>query len=95
MSVEIDVARFQPHVLDHGHRPEAGRIAGAEIAVDVVLAEAGIVQRALGHLGVDLRQRDVRRQPRRMLVDAGNVGFALDAHRRANSPSMLRCIVGD
>ena len=70
-------------------------LAGAEIAVDVVLAEAGIVQRALGHLGVDLRQRDVRRQPRRMLVDAGNVSFALDAHRRANSPSMLHCIVGD
>ena len=91
----IDVARLQPHVLDHRHRPEARRIAGAEIAVDVVLGEAGIVQRALGHLGVDLRQRDVRREPRRMLVDAGNVGFALDAHRRANSPSMLHCIVGD
>jgi hypothetical protein len=30
-----------------------------------------------------------------MLVDAGNIGFALDAHRQANSPKMLRGIVGD
>jgi hypothetical protein len=35
---------------------------------------------------VDLRQRDVLGQPRRMLVDAGNIGFALDAHRQASSP---------
>ena len=82
----IDVARLQPHVVDHRHRPQAGRVAGAEIAVDVVLGEARILQRALGHLGVDLRQRDVLGEPRRMLVDAGNIGFALDAHRQANSP---------
>ena len=52
-------------------------------------------QRALRHLGVDLRQRDVRGQSRRMLVDAGNVGLALDAHWRAISFVMLRRIVGE
>ena len=76
----IDVTDLEAHVLDHRHRPETGRIAGAEVAVDVVLGEAGVLQGALGALGVDLGQRDVLREPRRMLVDAGNVSFALDTH---------------
>jgi hypothetical protein len=51
----IDVARLQPHVFDHRHRPQSGRVAGAEIAVDVVLGQAGILKCALGALGMDLR----------------------------------------
>ena len=53
--------------------------------VDVILGEARVLKRPLRHLGVDLRERDIRREPRRMLVDAGNIGLALDAHRRAIS----------
>jgi len=40
----------------------------------------GILERAERHLGVKLRHRLVRRMPRRMLVSAGDIGFALDGH---------------
>ena len=45
----------QAHVVGHVERAEARRVAGAEIAVDVVLGEAGILQRAVGDLGMELR----------------------------------------
>ena len=51
----VDVRAVQAQVLGHGERPEAGRVAGAEVAVDVVEAQAGVGQRPRGHLGVDLR----------------------------------------
>src|SRR3546814_5209048 len=50
----IDVAQPQAHVIRHVERAEAGRIAGAEIAVDVVLGQAGVVQCAFGHFGMQL-----------------------------------------
>ena len=50
----IDVADLEAEVIDH--RPKAaGGVAGAEIAVDVGLGEPGILERALGDLGMQLR----------------------------------------
>src|SRR5262249_10570571 len=81
----IDVAqllRIQAEIIDH--RPgTAGRIARAEIAVDVVLAEPGILDRALGDLRMELRGGFVRRMPGRVLIDPGNVVLALDGQNTA------------
>ena len=75
----IDMAELQAHVLDHRQAAEARRIArSAEIAVDVALAQSGIVERALGDLGMQLRQRRVWRFSRRVLVGPDDVGFALE-----------------
>lgn len=95
MSVEFDVPDLEAHILDHRHRAEAGRIAGAEVAVDIVLGETGILQRTLGHFGVDLCQGQVLGQSRWMLIDTGNIRFALDAHRRGFSSFLLHCIVAE
>ena len=43
----VDVAELEPHVVGHRQRAQAGRVAGAEVAVDVVLGEAGVRERAL------------------------------------------------
>ena len=68
---------FEAEVIDH--RPEAaGGVAGAEIAVDVGFGQPGILDRALGDLGMQLRGGFVGCVPGGMLVDPGNVGFALD-----------------
>jgi hypothetical protein len=91
----VHMARLQPHVLDHRHRSETGRVAGAEVAVDIVLGEARVLERPLGDLRVELRQRDVLRQARRVFVDAGYVGLTLDAHRRPISLLELRRMVGE
>ncbi len=74
------MAKLQVHVFRHGGGAGARRIAGAEIAVDVVAGEPGIGQRAQRHLGVELRHGLVRRMPRRMLERAGDIRLALDAH---------------
>jgi hypothetical protein len=51
------MAQLQTHVLDHRQAAEAWRITrSAEIAVYVALAEARIVERTLGDLGMQLRQ---------------------------------------
>ncbi|APO52550.1 hypothetical protein BD122_19806 [Bradyrhizobium diazoefficiens] len=80
----IDVAELfgvEAEIVDH--RPgAAGRVARAEIAVDIVLAEPGILDRALGDLGVELGGGFVRRMPGRVFVDPGNVGLALDGQNR-------------
>ncbi len=80
----IDVAELlgvQPEIIDH--RPgAAGRVARAEIAVDIVLGEPGILDRALRDLGVQLGGGFVRRMPGRVFVDPGNVGLALDGQNR-------------
>ena len=48
------MAYLEAEVIDH--RPKAaGGVAGAEIAVDVGFGEPGILDRALGDLGVQLR----------------------------------------
>ena len=80
----IDVAKFQIHVLGHGGRPRARRIAGAEIAVDVVSAQPCIIQRTECHLSVKLRHRLIRRMPGRMLIGSGDIGLTLDCHSRTS-----------
>ena len=78
----IDVADFQAEIIDH--RPGAARgVAGAEIAVDIVLGQPGILDRALGDLGVELGGGFVGCMPGRMLVNPGNVGLALDGQMRS------------
>src|SRR3546814_14563891 len=47
----IDVAQLQAHVIGHVARAEARRIAGAALAVDVVLAQAGVFPRPFGQIG--------------------------------------------
>jgi hypothetical protein len=50
----IHVANLEAKVVDH--RPKAaGGVAGAEIAIDIGLGEPGILDRALGDLGMQLR----------------------------------------
>src|SRR5882757_2183744 len=74
--------QLEAEIIDHRQCPEARRVAGgAEIAVDVVLREAGVLERTSGRLGVELRDGLVRRKPRRVLVDADDTGLAFDAHR--------------
>ena len=80
----IDVAEFQIHVLGHGGRPGARRIAGAKIAVDVVSAQPCILQRTKRHLGVKLRHRLIRRMPGRMLIRPGDIGLTFDCHSRTS-----------
>src|SRR6185312_10030561 len=55
---------------------------GAEIAVDVVLRDPGILDRALCNFGMKLGGGFVRRMPGRVFVDPGNVGLALDGQNR-------------
>ena len=52
----------------------------AKIAVDVVLGESRVFERAFGALSVQLRYGMVRRFAQRMLVSAYDVGFTFDAH---------------
>ena len=52
----IDVAELfhvEAEIVGHRHHP-ARRVAGAEIAVDVGLGEASILDRALGDFGMQL-----------------------------------------
>ena len=76
----IHVTAFQVHVVDHGQRAEAWGIAGAVIAVDVVLGEAGILQRALGALGMEQGHRFIGGLARRMLVGTDDVARSLQTH---------------
>ena len=57
VSVESTCRSLQAHVVDHRQRAEPGRVAGAEVAVDVVLREPRVLERALRDLGVQLRDR--------------------------------------
>ena len=81
----LGMADFQVHVFDHRRRPGAGRIAGAEITVNVLERQSGILDRSDRHLGVKLRHGLVRRVPRRVLEGAGDIGLTLYAHA-GNSP---------
>ena len=73
----IDVADLEAEVIDHRPQP-AGGVAGAEIAVDIGLGQPGVLDRALGDLGMQLCGGFIGCVPGRMLVDPGNVGLALD-----------------
>src|SRR6266702_5366732 len=78
----VYMAQIEAEIIDH--RPgTARRVTGAEVAVDVVLGEPGILDRAFGDLGVKLGCGFVRRMPGRMFVDPGNVGLALDGQIRS------------
>ena len=49
----IEMTDLQAQIIDHRHRPARG-VAGAEIAVDIGLGQAGVFQRALGDFGMEL-----------------------------------------
>ena len=55
-------------------------VAAAEIAVDVAVRQAGVLKRALGGFGVDLRDRFIRRLARRVFVGTDDIGFVSDGH---------------
>src|SRR6202040_3505919 len=89
----IHVPQFETHVIGHRQRPEPRRIAGAEIAVDVALAEAGVLDRSLGRLGMQLGERLVFGLPRRVLIDPDDIGLVLDAHRGLFLPIDLKLTI--
>src|SRR5690625_272497 len=74
------MAYFQPHIVDHAHRPETRRIAGAKVAVHIGQSQAGIGQRTLSRLGMDLRHRFVGRLPGGVFINPGDARLALDTH---------------
>ena len=79
----VDMPHLQPEIIHH--RPGAARrIAGAEIAVDIGLGQPGVLERALGDFGMQLRGGFVGCMPGRMLVNPGDVGLAFD--RQCSSP---------
>ena len=76
----VDVAQLQAQVLGHRRGAEPWRIARAEVGVDVVLRQAGVVERALGHVGVQAHDRQLVGLAGRVLVGADDVGFSVQAH---------------
>ena len=84
----VQVPELEVHVVGHGQWPEAGSVAGAEIAVDIILRQAGIGQRADRAFGVQLRDGLVLRQPGRVLISPGNIGCSLDAHDPSQASRM-------
>jgi hypothetical protein len=71
----------EPQVVGHDERVEdALSVSGTEIGVDVADSEAGVSERALCDLGMQLRRRLVRGVTCRMFVDAGDISFTLDGH---------------
>ena len=81
--------QLQAHVVGHAEGAEAGRVAGAVVGVDIVLGESGVGQGALGAFGVNLGGAQVWNLPERMLEDAGDVGFSLNAHLASNDFSKM------
>jgi hypothetical protein len=73
----VKMAHLEAEVIDHVHHA-AGGVAGAEIAVDIGFCQPGILDRALGDLGMELGGGFIGCVPGRMFVDPDNVGFALD-----------------
>src|SRR5579863_1549708 len=80
--------QLEAEIIDHRQCAEARHVAcGAEIAVDVVLADPGVLDGAACALGMELRDGLVGREPRRMLVDPDNIRFSLDTHRVSGLPA--------
>src|SRR4051812_17535627 len=71
------MAHLEAKIIDHRPSP-AGRIAGAEIAINIGLGQAGVFQCALGDFSMKLRSGFIGRMPGWMLVDPRDVGLALD-----------------
>ena len=84
----IDVATSQAEVLGHRDPAEAGRVASAEVRVDVADGQAGIGQRADGDIGMDLRDRASPRDAQRVLIRAGDVSLPPDRHARHRSAAL-------
>src|SRR5262249_2360050 len=87
------MAELQAHIVGHRQGPEPRRVAGAEIAVDVALAETGILDRPLSRLGMQLGERFVLGLACRMLVNPNNVGLPFDAHRGLVLPFAAKAVV--
>ena len=84
----VVVAQREIHVVGHGQRAEAGRVAGAEVAVDVLLGQPGVAQGAERRFRVQLGDGLVLGQPRRVLIGTGDIGLPLDRHALGRSPSL-------
>src|SRR5690242_4608375 len=77
----IDMAELEAHVFDHRQTAESRRIArSTEIAIYVALAEPCVFERALRNLGMQLRERLVRRLACWMFVYTDDVGLAFETH---------------
>ena len=83
----VHVPELEAQVVGHRQRAEPGRVARAEVAVDVVLGEPGVRERAVRDLGVELGDRLVVRLARRVLERADDVGLALDGQRQGCAAS--------
>jgi hypothetical protein len=88
----VDMAHAQAEVVDHAQHAEAGCIAGAEVAVDVLELEPGIGQRTARAFVVELRGGLVGRLAQRMFPGARDAGFSLDGHAR-HSRRMLASLM--
>ncbi len=87
----IDMADLEIHVIDHGERPGARRIAAAEISVHVALAETGILQRPFGDFGVQLRHCLVGGLSCRVFEGPDDIGARKFRHRAR--VSSLPCLI--
>jgi len=73
----IEMTDLEAQIIGHRHHA-TGRVASAEIAVDIGLGQACVLQRALGDFGMKLCGGFIGCVPGRMLVDPGEVGLTLD-----------------
>src|SRR5215471_3410914 len=87
------MAEFQAHIVGHRQGPEPRRVAGAEIAVDVALAETGVLDRPLSRLGVKLGERFAVGLACRMLINADDISLPSDAHRGLVLPFAAKAVV--
>src|SRR5262249_13941909 len=87
------MAEFQAHIVGHRQGPEPRRVAGAEIAVDVALAETGILDRPLSRLGVKLGERFAVGLACRMLINPDDISLPSDAHRGLVLPFAAKAVV--
>ena len=76
------VRHLEVHVLEHRGRAHAGRVARAEVAVDVVFGKAGVFQGARGRLGVELGHGLVGRLARGVLIGADDAGLGGSCRHR-------------
>ena len=77
----VDVAQLvEVHVVRHAPDVGARRVTRTEVAVDVVLGESRVLERAFRALRVELRDGFVGGLAQGMLESTGDVGFAFDGH---------------
>ena len=88
----VEMAQFRQAEIIRHRQNATRRIAGAEIAVHIGFGQTRIGQRALGAFGMELGGRFIRRMPGRVLINPGDVGFALDAQRALPAHNLQRNI---